>query len=240
MRGVTTLVPIAAVLLAPGFVAAHVRITSPTQRSDALKQRHCGATGSARANVQSMRPGSVMHLVWDEYIPHPGWYRISFQQNGDTFEIPPASNGPSATGASNFPTENLTGMRDSATGSLIIADRIQHPTLSMDVTLPNVECTNCSLQLIQMMTDRASYDADVNPASGAIYFACVDLVLSATAPDAGPPAGPGGGTPDAGADGGVVPGGNVSGGCSATGGSPGILALAIAGLVLRRRRRTAR
>jgi uncharacterized protein (TIGR03382 family) len=232
MRGSTTRLPAVAVILAPALVAAHVRITSPTQRSDALKQRHCGATGSARANVQTMRPGSVMHLVWDEYVPHPGWYRISFQQNGDTFEIPPASTGPSSLGASNYPTEDLTGQTDPISGSRIIADRIQHPTLSMDVTLPDVECNNCTLQLIQMMIDKPDYSIAVG--SDDIYFACVDLVLSATAPDAGPGGGGGvDGPPDAGIG---LSAGNVSGGCSATGGSPGILALAIAGLVLRRRR----
>jgi uncharacterized protein (TIGR03382 family) len=206
-----------------------------------LKERHCGQTGGARANVSTLPPGSPMHLVWDEYIVHPGWFRVSFQQNGDTFEIPPASNGKTGTGvASNYPTEDLTGKPDPATGSLIIADRIVHGTLSFNLTLPNVECNNCTLQLIQMMTDKPPYDTST--ASDDIYFACVDLVLSASAPDAGAGGGGGdgggggGGGGDAGTGGG--PGGS-SGGCNAAGGSPGLLVLALAGL-MRRRRRAAR
>src|ERR1041384_7910507 len=100
----------------PSIAAAHIRITSPTPRStSALKDQHCGATGSPRANIHTVPPGSTLHLVWDEYVAHPGWFRISFQQNGDTFEIPPASNGMSGAAApSNYPTEDLTGKTDPA------------------------------------------------------------------------------------------------------------------------------
>jgi hypothetical protein len=219
--------PALAILLAPALAAAHVRITSPTPRSqDQLKQRHCGQTGSARANVQTYKPGASLHLVWDEYVIHPGWFRVSFQQNGDGFEIPPASNGINGSGAaSNYPTEDLTGKTDSGTGSLIIADRIKHGTLSLDLTLPDVECDSCTLQLIQMMTDKPPYATDTT--SDDIYFACVDLVLSASAPDH-PPGGDG-------SD------GAGSGGCSATASPSALLALAALGLVrtgaLRRRRR---
>lgn len=216
------ILPVLAIFLVPAFAAAHVRITSPTPRSsDQLKERHCGQTGGTRANVQTYRPGSPLHLVWDEYIVHPGWFRISFQQNGDTFEIPPASNGKTGSGAtSNYPTEDLTGKTDPGTGSLIIADRIKHGTLSLDITLPSVECNNCTLQLIQMMTDKPPYATDTT--SDDIYFACVDLVLSATAPipDAGPTGSGDGGS---------------SGGCSASGGPSAFLVLAAFGLLRRRR-----
>jgi uncharacterized protein (TIGR03382 family) len=222
MRGC---LPALAILLVPALASAHVRITSPTPRSqDQLKQRHCGQTGSARANVQTYRPGAPLHLIWDEYVIHPGWFRVSFQQNGDTFELPPASNGVNGSGAaSNYPTEDLTGRTDPVTGSAIIADRIKHGTLSLDLTLPNVECDNCTLQLIQMMTDKPPYTSDT--ASDDIYFACVDLVLSASAP-----------APDAGADSGGS-GNGSAGGCSAAGSPSAALALAALGLVRRRRRR---
>jgi uncharacterized protein (TIGR03382 family) len=218
MRRTPLLAALAAVV--PATAAGHVRITSPTPRSsDQLKQRYCGQTGSARANVHTYKPGSPLHLVWDEYVVHPGWFRVSFQQNGDTFETPAISNGPNGNGgASNYPTENLTGKTDAATGSLVIADRIQHGTLSLDLTLPDVECDNCTLQLIQMMIDKPPYASDTT--SDDIYYACVDLVLSNSAPATDAGEGEGG----------------ASGGCSATGGS-GLAGLAALGLVLRRRRR---
>jgi len=181
-------------------------------------------SGSARANVQTYRPGATLHLTWDEYIPHTGWFRISFQPSGDMFEIPPASNGSDGTGAaSNYPTEDLTGKTDPTTGSLIIADRIPHAMHSMDVRLPDVECSSCTLQLIQMMTDKPPYSTDT--ASNDIYFTCVDLVLSAAAP-----------APDAGAGGGTDSEGESSN-CDASGASTLGGMLALAGLVARRRPR---
>jgi len=210
------------VVLGPAVAAAHVRITSPTPRSsDQLKERHCGLAGSARANVHTYKPGASLHLVWDEYIVHPGWFRVSFQPNGDTFETPPISNGPNGNGAAaNYPTENLTGKTDPGTGSLIIADRIPHGTLSLDLTLPSMECNNCTLQLIQMMTDKPPYASDTT--SDDIYYACVDMVLSNAAP-----------AMDAGTDG----DGGTSGGCRTSGGASGLVALVLLGLLRRRRRR---
>jgi uncharacterized protein (TIGR03382 family) len=47
------------------------------------------------------------------------------------------------------------------------------------IQLPNVECENCTLQLIQMMYDKAPY-GDGND----IYFQCADISLRAGAPPA--------------------------------------------------------
>lgn len=224
-----------AVLLAPTVASAHLRITSPTPRfsDDRLKDRHCGAPNSTRvqANVQTRRPGSMMKLVWDRYVPHPGWIRVSFQQNGDVFRIPPVN----ANAANGYPEEDLTGQMDpDGSGSLIIKDRI--PELANDFTfqLPDVECDNCTVQVIQMMTDKPPYTIDLN--SNDIYFACVDLVLSRTAAETPDPAptdptpNPNNGDPADDPD-----TGNVSGGCSTTASTSALMVLALAGL--RRRRR---
>ena len=57
------------------------------------------------------------------------------------------------------------------------------------VTMPNVECTNCTLQVIQVMEDDASHGPyDPTPGVGVadIYHQCIDLVLKRKpAPDAG-------------------------------------------------------
>lgn len=222
-------------LFVASHAEAHVRITSPTPRTSVdLKDRHCGVTGSARANVQTYRPGAVVHLVLDEYIPHPGWMRVSWNPNGDTFRIPP---GDAAGVPAGYPTENLTGMLDpGGSGSTIIADRIPTGTTTFDVTLPTTETTNGTIQVIQMMTDKAPYTIDA--ASNDIYFACVDVIISASAPivDAGP--GSDGGT-SGNADAGDSPS-EVSGGCTtSSSGSAGLAALLGLALIapLRRRRR---
>ncbi len=223
-----SLLPAAAVVLAPSLALAHINIRSPVGRTADQKEQHCGQTVNTRANVYTALPGSTLRLTWAETINHPGYYRVSFQQDGSVFRIPPA------VGVGGFPTENLTGMTDpGGSGSLILADRIADGTLSLDVVLPNVECTNCTLQLIQLMTDKPPYTVDA--LSDDIYFQCLDLVLSTTAP---PPvdAAINPGDPDAGTDGGS----NVSGGCSTSGASSGLgaalLGLGLATGMTRRRR----
>jgi hypothetical protein len=90
---------------------------------------------------------------------------------------------------------------------------------SQTITLPNMECSNCTLQVIQLMTDKPPYTTDA--ASDDIYFQCADFVLTNSAPQ-----------PDAGPD----PGSGQSGSCDAGGGG----SFALVGFVLalpRRRRR---
>jgi uncharacterized protein (TIGR03382 family) len=204
---------------------------------DPQKQQHCGDPAVTRtARVTTLAPGSTITVKWAETIQHTGWFRIAFQPNGEVFGIPPASNGPNSNNMpSNWPTEDRTGLTDPVNGSIVLKDRILDGTLMTDVTLPNVECTNCTLQFIQVMTRAANYTG-----AGDIYFNCADITLSANAPDAGVQpevdAGTVGG--DAGTGGGNNPNGAVTGGCStggATGGLPALVLLGLAGL--RRRRR---
>ncbi len=229
-----------ALLVVPvGVADAHIHMTSPmsrqtTAQGDPQKEQHCGSPTLVRtaARTSTYQPGATITVAWTETIPHPGWFRISFQPNGEVFEIPPISNG--APG--NYPTEDLTGMTDATTGSMVLKDRIGDLVTTFDVTLPNMECANCTLQLISVMTDKMPYSIDA--ISDDIYFSCADITLAANAPDAGPQAT----DPDAGVD---QPGGpksgKESGGCSAGGTGAGFpTALALLGLVGWRRRGRAR
>jgi hypothetical protein len=235
MRSPLSALPAVAIVVAPAIATAHITMLSPDRRTSEQKQAHCGFTGSTRANATTHPTGERLVITWDETIAHHGWYRISLHPDGDTFRIPPASDGPNGYGgASNFPTEDMTGMTDPG-GSIILADRIPNPhpgggVQSFEITLPDVPCDNCTLQLLQVMTDTPTYDPN-----SALYFQCADLVVSSTAPDAGPPpdASPADGAvggPDAGTDAGP----RDSGGCRTTGKSSGILTV-VAVVWLRRR-----
>lgn len=235
-------------LLVPSLASAHIHLTFPTSRTALAtgdqKEQHCGTVGYNRAadpsKISTFLPGQTITVTWDETIQHPGWFRIAFQPNGEVFGIPPASNGPTGGGAaSNFPTANQEGV-DPANSSIVLADRIPDGTTSMSITLPNMECSNCTLQFIQVMTDKAPYTVDT--LSDDIYFNCADLVLAANAPDAGP-----GATVDAGVTGDAPAGGGgtdaVEGGCAVRGGSSGGgagVALGLALVGVRRRRRAVR
>lgn len=219
---------------------AHIHLLQPLSRTDNTqgdpqKLRHCGdPTVTRTTRVTTYKPGETITVMWEQTIPHPGWYRIAFQPDGEVFEIPPAD--PNVTGS--YPSEDLTGKTDPTTGTIVLKDRIPAGTGTQmaDVTLPSMECTNCTLQVLEMMTNNPPYQADTAADTDAkdLYYQCADIALVANnAPDAGVNA-----TPDAGGDGSGSNsggGGEISSGCS-TGNATGLLALV--GLVgLRRRRR---
>ena len=57
-----------------------------------------------------------------------------------------------------------------------IKDKTGTQAYEQEITLPNVECDKCTLQVIQVMTDKPPYgDGDD------IYFQCADIVLSNSA-----------------------------------------------------------
>src|SRR5947209_1981156 len=102
-------------------------------------------------------------------------------------------------------------------------------TYQMQIQLPNVECASCTLQVIQVMTDKAPYTVGGDD----VYHECADIVLSAAAPsDGGAPApdaaspgtggsGGSGGTGGAGTGGGSGAGGTGGTGTGGTGGASG-------------------
>src|SRR5262245_46481663 len=114
-----------AAMLPASIADAHIHLTSPQARTDSLqgaqKDQHCGVVGQVRvpARVTTYKPGETITVTWMETIQHPGYFRIAFQPNGDTFGIPAAGNGPPA----GFPSVDQTGMTDGA-GALILKDRI--------------------------------------------------------------------------------------------------------------------
>jgi MYXO-CTERM domain-containing protein len=180
----------AAVALCSANAAAHIRLDFPAPRSAHQKYGPCGALGSVRGDVvTTFAPGETITVRWQETIGHPGHYRVSFDADGQDDFVDPAS----YTDTYSAPSVLLDE----------IADAPGTGPYTADVTLPNIECDNCTLQLIQMMTDKPPY-GDGND----IYYQCADLVLVAAG------GGGAGGSAGAGGTGG-------SGGSSAASGSAG-------------------
>ena len=180
---------------------AHITQTFPGTRTESQKQGPCGLTDSLRGPEQVFEPGETITVEWNETVEHPGHYRIAFDIDGEDFPLP------------NNPDDDfdVTLVDQIADRNVNGADR----TYSQEITFPDVECENCTLQLIQIMTTNIPYNS--------FYFQCVDVSLRA--------GGGGGEGPDAGAN----------GSCSA-GGSAGLsMALLLLGamLVLRERRKHA-
>lgn len=215
-----------ATLAVPSVAAAHITLTDPPPRTTMEKTRHCGDTTTPRqANPKVAAPGSKYTVKWTETIDHPGHFRISFSMNNGTdFVVPPTSTGTTM----GMPTV-LVDLIPDVQGNFPIAGR----PYTQEITLPNVECNNCTLQVIQLMTDKPPYTTDA--ASDDIYYQCADFILTNGAPpqpDAGvPPAGGDASTTDPGT-------GETSGGCNASGqgGSLAVAAGLVAVLARRRRR----
>jgi len=188
---------------------AHIRLDYPTARYPApsieqgqqLKQSPCGVTGDARttdaSRITQFKPGEKITVKWHESINHPGHYRIAFDPNGQSALVDPAS----YTDIQTAPPVLLDN----------IADRPDQ-TYAVEITLPNIECTHCTLQVIQLMTDKPPYVINTDD----VYHQCADLVLKADAGGAGGASA--GGT---GGSGGVSNGAG-SGGASAGNGFGGV------------------
>ena len=71
---------------------AHIELLAPVPRSASLKSGPCGAgAGDVRGDkVTVFAPGATITVRWRETVPHPGYYRISFDPEGqDLFADPP-------------------------------------------------------------------------------------------------------------------------------------------------------
>src|SRR5882724_8999054 len=190
-----------------------------------LKELPCGKTGDTRGtHIYTYTPGSTITVSFVETIPHPSYFRFAFQQSGDNEFKEPASIKPidpsrpcpidsgdhcnKTNGDDFYNTPNVLPMMDDLDPHMAGSSK----TWTYQVTLPNIECDNCTLQIIQVMEDNTFHgDYDPTPGVGVedIYHQCIDLVLkNGTAPG-----------PDMAGTGGT--GGSGGGGNGGSGGSGG-------------------
>lgn len=246
---------------------AHLDIDWPAMAGVNQKAYPCGAIGQAATPaLHNFRPGQTITIRYTETIGHPGNFRVAFAPTladldapigcGDIRPLGPDVGNANMTiladGFNLAPSANDAAMGCSGR----VGDRV--PTsgvpYTIDVTLPNVECTDCYLQMIQFMTDKPPLDPDPNltaigqqPAINGgndLYFRCASVTLTndpnaeiSTDLEAGdtPDAGPGDpdaapGNPGAADAGGQVGGGPVDGGCAcqSSGSTGGVLLLLFA------------
>ncbi len=190
---------------------AHLDLIKPVSRygPDVLKTGPCGVTGGERSeNINVYGPGQTIEVMWEEYVDHDGHYRIAFDADGDDDFVDPAE------------------MQEYYSNDAVLLDQIMDrdakddPYYSTTITLPDIECENCTLQVIQVMYDKPPYIVPGND----IYYQCADLALREGADGGGPPRMPS----DAGSepDGGSTTGAS-GGGCTVAAGwtrSPRVLA----------------
>ena len=172
---------IALLVGAPATAFAHIRWVTPVPRSqaDGLKPptfpAPCGNV--ARTTTPTVyTAGETITVKWTETIGHVGCYQVAFSPDDVNFVT-------------------LTQVVDP-----VALQGMQMTT----VTLPaGVNCTNCTLQLRQVMLDNAANKtcaADAAPTGGGAvtYYSCADLCVGAGCPEAGAPAQDAGGNSSSG------------------------------------------
>ena len=141
------------VLICSSFASAHSRLkaTGPISiRSNdpGVKSGPCGSYARIMAPSKHI-VGSTITIEWEEVIHHPGRFEFYFSQGNDL----------------NFVLLKTVQNDQNGTTDLPHA-------YSTSLSLPTQTCTNCTIQLIQVMTE--------NPASPSLYFSCADIQLVPT------------------------------------------------------------
>lgn len=173
-----TTVTLTGTLLFATSAHAHIDIMSHDSRPGG-NQKVGPCEGVPRgSSVYTYEPGETITLEISETIPHPGWFRVAFDDDGEDDLLPPASIDPPAYYVNDAVLMDELDKHD---------QRGLGGTHTWSVTLPDVECDNCTLQVIQVMLDKLPYDPNETDFifSNDLYFRCIDVVLkrSDSAPD---------------------------------------------------------
>jgi hypothetical protein len=185
----TLLVFAALVGIVPAVAHAHFRLLEPAswivenERGDPQKTAPCGGTntdfGKPTYTISKAVGGSKLHIKVQETVYHPGHYRVALAVNSPT-ELPAD---PEAT------TENTEKGPRSVSAKImnpvqapVLADGLFVHTAKMDapwetdVTLPNISCKRCTLQVVQFMAEHG-----VNNPGMFTYHHCAELQITADA-----------------------------------------------------------
>jgi hypothetical protein len=164
------------VLFCADSASAHLALEFPVSRHgpNVLKEGPCGIQDSSRGNnISVFAPGDSIEVSWDEYINHPGHFRIAFDESGENgFQEPICLD--------NCDSRNMVIEQQAGDPSVLldaIPDTPSGGLSSVTVKLPDIECDDCTLQVIQVMTDKPPYTIGGND----LYYQCADIVLTSSA-----------------------------------------------------------
>jgi hypothetical protein len=172
---------LAASLLVPSLANAHFVLQSPSAMTeqnvlgDPQKAPPCGDDGSAVATgaVTTYQAGETITITIDETIYHPGHYRVALAVN-DPSELPdpPPVTPDNVSPCGSAPIDPAPVFPVLADGVLEHSADFGAPQ-TIQVTLPDdISCTNCTLQVIQFMTDHG-----LNDPGGCFYHHCATIAI---------------------------------------------------------------
>lgn len=155
----------------PEPAEAHVCMDYPNSRAGAecvarspQKIGPCGIEGRSDI-INVFRPGETIEVRLRETVNHPSHYRIGFNPDGESFPDPEA--------VDHIDEEH----------PLILVDGIEdaeEAIQTVEITFPDIECENCTLQLIQVMYDKGENGFGGRTSEGGnddMYYSCADIAL---------------------------------------------------------------
>ena len=177
------IVLLATLLSLPALASAHVDMLDPPRRYGRtdLKSGPCGMPfGAAGDVVATYAGGSTIRIEINEYVDHPGHYRVALDLDGGDDDL---GDPICLTNCDDRRSPDPTF--EDPEGVLVLGNFTDEPAAdqTLTVTLPDVACERCTLQVIQIMYDKRPYTlgGDDN------YYRCADIAItSASAGDAGP------------------------------------------------------
>src|SRR3954469_23875569 len=153
----------------PAVTHAHFKLVEPASwiveddRGDPQKGFPCGGSntdyGKPSYAVTQAIGGSKLHLKMIETIYHPGHYRVALAVNSP-LELPvdpkatteTTDRGPRSLSAE---IQNPVQVPVLADGLFVHTAKLDGP-LETDVTLPNISCKQCTLQVIQFIAQHGA------------------------------------------------------------------------------------
>jgi hypothetical protein len=180
-------------------VPAHAHINMDgvlKDRGGNQKTPNCGGVPRS-AKPYEFEPGATIALGVDEFVYHDGYFRISFDDDGeDGFKDPqsidplnPNRYGPGkkcqGTAADRCGKSDFCSVV-SEDGPTVLWDNLDpHVTptgvgskkWAWTVTLPNIECENCTIQVMQVMEDPVGDAHGPFDGKSDLYYKCIDVKL---------------------------------------------------------------
>ncbi len=154
--------------------------------------------GKPRGPVYKFEPGATIELHVNETIAHDGYFRIAFDNDGQDGFVDPQSidpinpnrNGvgqPECLGGTDRCGESdFCNVLSNSGGPTVLWDNLDphipsNPLAgrkwSWTVTLPNIECSNCTIQVMQVMEDPLGVLHGPFDGKDDLYYRCIDIVL---------------------------------------------------------------
>ena len=149
----------------PAASQAHFKLLAPAswlvenQLGDPQKAAPCGGTnsdfGKPTYAVTDAKGGTALHVKVQETVYHPGYYRVALAVNSPT-ELPVDPKAQTMTNEKGV-VVSVSGEVMNPVAPPVLADGLfQHNAktdqpFETDVTLPNINCKSCTLQVIQFM-----------------------------------------------------------------------------------------